>query len=419
MRKYYFLYLLITIFLGGCQLDACTDYSDSNMESNDIDSYYEVSISHEENIIDDTSLSSTENNTLYANIINPIQIVDDIEEWERVDILAEGIPEDSGYLGATANGFFYRVITVKSDEGPLWTYDWKYFFYSWDGEITCVFYEENKSEQSYSSCTMTDNSLLLAIQHEEGVTTYQVYEDGTVEEIYTQTGYFVPWRYCTNEFIYFTQFDFMADGREVSKVLKYDRHTSELEVIYETVLKNGAGRIVSRIGGTDQEVFLAVVEYKDRDNESMGDHYVVKLDPDTKTVLDEIKEQYGILTINGNENKVLIAENAYDEPLEESGKIYIWEKGLLSNAVTIPGWSASTPVNYPLLSGNRIIMLSTEHGYIWDLETDIIHSLAIRWYNIENFSGLTATNGFGLSSRGFSGLMLREDGMHWVEMRLK
>lgn len=99
------------------------------------------------------------------------------------------------------------------------------------------------------------------------------------------TGITIPQRYCVNEFIYFTQRDDMADGSQVSKVLRYDRNTSKLEVVYQTGYKEkGEGRVVSRIGGTNEELFLAVIEYLDTEEVGwmeISNWYVIKLDPDT------------------------------------------------------------------------------------------------------------------------------------------
>lgn len=205
----------------------------------------------------------------------------------------------------------------------------------------------------------------------------------------------------------------MADGSQVSKVLRYDRNTSELEVVYQTGYnEKGEGRVVSRIGGTDEELFLAVIEYLDTEEVGwmeISNWYVIKLDPDTGTVLSEIVEPYGILNVGGSGNRVLIAENSSEVPLKESGKIYMWEESLCS-AVPIPGRTASDHVWFSMLSGNHILMYSAKYGYIWDLETDMFH--------IAVFSKLLETSKVGMSSKGFSGLILLEDGMHWREIRL-
>lgn len=114
---------------------------------------------------------------------NPTQVINDLNEWELTDIPVTSVPEDAGYIGATDNGFFYSWKDGN---------DRKYYFYSFSGEITCVFEEEIKEEGTYSTDMMTDNSLLLTLSHTEGVTTYQVFEDGTIEEIYTQTAITMP-----------------------------------------------------------------------------------------------------------------------------------------------------------------------------------------------------------------------------------
>ena len=336
-----------------------------------------------------------------AAVENPTQIVDDMDEWEMVDIPVSSVPKEARYIGATENGFYYWM-----DEAGKW----RYYFYSWNGEINCVFDEGIKGEHYYSADMMTDCSLLLTIQYAEGVTTYQVYEDGTVEEILTQTMRPVPERYCVNEYIYFTQYDILEDGSETGKVLRFDRNTKELEVLYQTEYKDGNGKEVYLIGGTDREVFLAVREYRDYYQTNQLDYYVVKIDPDTKTILAQAEEQYGALYITGSGDRVLIAENSATESLSESGKVYMWEDSLVS-PVAIPGMSASEAVNWSMLSGNHIIMKSGYKGYIWDLETDTIHKLDLRKLN--------AINSTGMSTQGFSGLVLQEDGLYWREMRLK
>ncbi|MDE6675951.1 MAG: hypothetical protein K2K19_14265, partial [Acetatifactor sp.] len=119
---------------------------------------------------------------------------------------------------------------------------------------------------------------------------------------------------------------------------------------------------------------------------------------------------YGTLYVTGSGNRVLIAENSATEALRESGKVYMWEDSLAS-PVAIPGMSASERVNWSMLSGNRIIMKSGYKGYIWDLETDTIHQIDLRELN--------AINATGMSTRGFSGLVLQEDELYWREMQLK
>lgn len=351
--------------------------------------------------IADESEAETEALEESAAVENPTQIVDDMDEWEMVDIPVSSVPKEARYIGATENGFYYWM-----DEAGKW----RYYFYSWNGEINCVFDEGIKGEHYYSADMMTDCSLLLTIQHAEGVTTYQVYEDGTVEEVLTQTMRPVPERYCVNEYIYFTQYDTLEDGSETGKVLRFDRNTKELEVLYQTEYKDGNGKEVYLVGGTDQEVFLAVREYRDYYQTDQLDYYVVKIDPDTKTILSQAEEQYGALFITGSGNRVLIAENSATESLSESGKVYMWEDSLVS-PVAIPGMSASEAVNWSMLSGNHIIMKSGYKGYIWDLETDTIHKLDLRKLN--------AINSTGMSAQGFSGLVLQEDGLYWREMRLK
>ena len=351
--------------------------------------------------VSDESDAETEIPEESAAVENPTQIVDDMDEWEIVDIPVSSVPKEARYIGATENGFYYWM-----DEAGKW----RYYFYSWNGEINCVFDEGIKGEHYYSADMMTDCSLLLTIQYTEGVTTYQVYEDGTVEEILTQTMRPVPERYCVNEYIYFTQYDTLEDGSETGKVLRFDRNTKELEVLYQTEYKDGNGKEVYLIGGTDQEVFLAVREYRDYYQTDQLDYYVVKIDPDTKTILSQAEEQYGALYITGSGDRVLIAENSATESLSESGKVYMWADSLVS-PVAIPGMSASEAVNWSMLSGNHIIMKSGYKGYIWDLETDTIHKLDLRKLN--------AINSTGMSTQGFSGLVLQEDGLYWREMRLK
>lgn len=335
---------------------------------------------------------------------NPSQVISDLSEWKQTDILVSSVPEDAGYEGATNNGFFY---SYKDGD------DWKYYFYSFSGETICVFEQGKMEEGTYSATMMTANSLLLTLSHANGATTYQIFEDGMVEEIYTQTDFSLPQRYCVNDSIYFTQNDYSADGSMECKVLRYNRNTSELDVIYRTGYdEKGIGRVVSRIGGTDEELFLAEAEYLDTEEigwMQVSNWYVVKLDPDTGTVLAEIEEPYGILNVGGSGNRVLIAENSSEVPLPESGKIYMWEDSL-SSAVPIPGWTASNHVWFSMLSGSRVLMYSAKNGYIWDLETDRFH--------IADFSKLLETSKVGMSSEGFSGLVLQEDGMHWREIRL-
>lgn len=345
---------------------------------------------------------------------NPTQVIEDPDEWELTDILTNAVPEDARYHGATEHGFFFsRTVNeywTYVEESKFHDRDDNYYFYSWDGQITCVFEHKDIKEYFYSLTDITDSTLLIFVQDLEGVTAYQVYEDGRTEELYQQTNFTVPARYITDDYFYFTQDDLMADGREVRKVLRWNRDTSETDVIYQTECdSNGDGRLVCRIGGTDEEIFLAVKGYKNTENGTLSDWHVVKLDPDTGTVLAEIEEPYGILNVGGSGNRVLIAENSSEVPLPESGKIYMWEDSL-SSAVPIPGWTASNHVWFSMLSGSRMLMYSAENGYIWDLETDRFH--------IADFSKLLETSKVGMSSEGFSGLVLQEDGMHWREIRL-
>lgn len=395
--------LCVSLAACGSQVDTTTDKPSTSVMEQETEActpFPAVSTNATEEISDE---SGAETKTLEesAAVENPTQIVNDMEEWEMVDIPVDPVPREARYIGATENGFYYWM-----DEAGKW----RYYFYSWNGEINCVFDEGIKGEYYYSADMMTDCSLLLTIQYAEGVTTYQVYEDGTVEEILTQTNRPLPERYCVNEYIYFTQYDTLEDGSETGKVLRFDRNTRELEVLYQTEYKDGNGKEVYRIGGTDQEVFLAVREYRDYYQTGQLDYYVVKIDPDTKTILSQTEEQYGTLYITGSGNRVLIAENSATESLRESGKVYMWEDSLVS-PVAIPGMSASESVNWSMLSGNRIIMKSGYKGYIWDLETDIIHKIDLRELN--------AINATGMSTQGFSGLVLREDGLYWREMRLK
>lgn len=395
--------LCISLAACGSQADTTTDMPSTSEKEQETEAYTPssaVSTNATEEISDE---SGAETKALEegAAVENPTQIVNDMDEWEMVDIPVSSVPREARYIGATENGFYYWM-----DEAGKW----RYYFYSWDGEINCVFDEGIKEEYYYSADMMTDCSLLLTIQYAEGVTTYQVYEDGTVEEILTQTSQPVPERYCVNEYIYFTQYDILEDGSETGKALRFDRNTGELEVLYQTEYKDGNGKEVYGIGGTDQEVFLAVREYRDYYQTNQLDYYVVKLDPDTKTILSQTKEQYGTLYITGSGNRVLIAENSAAEALRESGKVYMWEDSLAS-PVAIPGMSASERVNWSMLSGNRIIMKSGYKGYIWDLETDTIHQIDLRELN--------AINATGMSTQGFSGLVLQEDELYWREMRLK
>lgn len=336
-----------------------------------------------------------------AIVENPTQIVSDTDEWEIVDIPVSTVPTDAHYIGATENGFYYW----RDEAGK-----WRYYFYAWDGEITCVFDEGTKETYYYSADAMTDSTLLLTIQHESGVTTYQVYEDGTADEIVTQTNRPLPVRYCAGKYIYFTQYDTLEDGRETGKVLRFDRDTKELEVLYQTECKDGNGQEVYSVGGTDQEVFLAVREYHDYFETAQMDFYVMKIDPDTKAVLSQAKVQYSTPYITGSGSRVLIAENSFSEALRESGKIYVWDDSL-TVPVAIPGMSASEIIHWSMLSDDRVIMKSGYKGYIWDLETDILYTLDLRQLN--------AINATGMSTRGFSGLVLMEDELYWREMRLK
>lgn len=396
---------ILCVFLSACgsQVDTTTNTPSTSVKEQETETStpspaVPTNVTEE---IADESEAETEALEESAAVENPTQIVDDMDEWEMVDIPVSSVPKEARYIGAMENGFYYWM-----DEAGKW----RYYFYSWNGEINCVFDEGIKGEHYYSANMMTDCSLLLTIQYTEGVTTYQVYEDGTVEEILTQTMRPVPERYCVNEYIYFTQYDTLEDGSETGKVLRFDRNTKELEVLYQTEYKDGNGKEVYLIGGTDQEVFLAVREYRDYYQTDRLDYYVVKVDPDTKTILSQAEEQYGALYITGSGDRVLIAENSATESLSESGKVYMWEDSLVS-PVAIPGMSASEAVNWSMLSGNHIIMKSGYKGYIWDLETDTIHKLDLRKLN--------AINSTGMSTQGFSGLVLKEDGLYWREMRLK
>ena len=131
--------LCVSLAACGSQADITTDMPSTSVKEQEIEAYTPspaVSTNATEEISDE---SEAEAKALEESVAveNPTQIVNDMDEWEMVDIPVSSVPREARYIGATENGFYYWM-----DEAGKW----RYYFYSWDGEIYCVFDEVIKEE---------------------------------------------------------------------------------------------------------------------------------------------------------------------------------------------------------------------------------------------------------------------------------